>query len=120
LRTSDPDVHAIGDCAEVGGLVLPFVQPLLAQAKALAAVLTGEAAQLSYPAMPVVVKTPSSPLVVAPPPAGAAGEWAVEKTARGLVARYLDGSGRMLGFALCGDETDQRLHLAQQLPAMLA
>ena len=120
LRTSDPDIHAMGDCAEVEGLVLPYVQPLLAQARTLSAVLTGEAARLDYPAMPVVVKTPASPLVVAPPPQGAAGAWQVEQTAKGQIARYLDPDGRLLGVALGGGETDQRLQYAQQLPAMLA
>ena len=33
LRTSAPEVWAIGDCAEVEGHVLPFVQPLLIQAR---------------------------------------------------------------------------------------
>ena len=120
LRTSDPAIHAMGDCAEVAGLVLPYVQPLLAQAKTLAAVLTGEDAQISYPAMPVLVKTPASPVVVAPPPMAAAGGWQVERTDKGLVARFLDGNGALLGFALNAGETGRRLQLAQQLPAMLA
>jgi rubredoxin-NAD+ reductase len=120
LRSSDPDIHALGDCAEVAGLVLPFIPPLLAQARTLAAVLAGEPATLAYPAMPVVVKTPASPLVVAPPTPGATGEWAIETAERGLVARYLDPAGGLLGFALTGGETGQRLPMAQQLPALLA
>jgi rubredoxin-NAD+ reductase len=120
LRTSDPRIYAIGDCAEIEGLVLPFVQPLLAQTKTLATVLAGEAAWLGYPAMPVVVKTPASPLVVAPPPAAADGGWQVERTGKGLVAQCRDGSGGLLGFALAGGETGQRLRLTQQLPPLLA
>ncbi|MDD5363922.1 MAG: FAD-dependent oxidoreductase [Gallionellaceae bacterium] len=120
LRSSDPDIHAMGDCAEVEGLVLPFVQPLLAQARTLAAVLAGEEAAIVYPAMPVVVKTPASPLVVAPPPMGTAGSWQIEATDKGLIARYLDSESNLLGFALGGGETGQRLQFAQQLPAMLA
>lgn len=120
LRTADPSIHAMGDCAEVAGLVLPYVQPLLAQARTLAAVLAGEDASIVYPAMPVVVKTPASPLVVAPPPMSATGVWQVETTETGLIARYLDSEGQMLGFALGGGETGQRLQFAQQLPAMLA
>jgi len=120
LRSSDPDIHAMGDCAEVAGLVLPYVQPLLAQARTLAAVLAGDAAHVDYPAMPVVVKTPASPLVVAPPPIGVAGAWDIERTGKGLIARYLDLEGRLLGVALSGGETEQRLQFAQQLPVMLA
>lgn len=118
LRTSDPDIHAMGDCAEVDGLVLPFVQPILAQARALAAVLAGEPARLVYPAMPVLVKTPAFPLVVAPPLAGQ-GEWRVEATANGMIARHLDPAGRLTGFALAGGETARRLEFAQLLPAWL-
>ncbi|MDR3394824.1 MAG: FAD-dependent oxidoreductase [Parasulfuritortus sp.] len=120
LRTSDPDIFAMGDCAEVEGLVLPFVQPLLAQARTLAAVLAGEQPSIAYPAMPVVVKTPASPLVVAPPPMGVDGEWQVERTERGLIARFVDGPDSLLGFALGGGETGQRMQFAQQLPATLA
>ena len=120
LRTSDPDIYAMGDCAEVEGLVLPFVQPLLAQARTLAAVLAGEQPSIAYPAMPVVVKTPASPLVVASPPMGAEGTWQVERTDKGVIARYHAGPDQLLGFALGGGETAQRMQYAQRLPAMLA
>jgi rubredoxin-NAD+ reductase len=120
LRTADPDIYAMGDCAEVEGLVLPFVQPLLAQAKTLAAVLAGEQPSIAYPAMPVVVKTPASPLVVAPPPMGADGAWQVERTDKGVIARYHAGKDELLGFALGGGETAQRMQYAQRLPATLA
>ena len=67
LQTSVAGIYAMGDCAEVEGFVLPFVQPLLQQARALAATLAGTPTPVSYPAMPVVVKTPVLPLTVAPP-----------------------------------------------------
>ena len=60
LKTSYQNVYALGDCAEVEGLVLPFVMPLMQQARALAANLTGKPTQDSYPAMPVLVKTTST------------------------------------------------------------
>ncbi|WP_285536248.1 NAD(P)/FAD-dependent oxidoreductase [Streptomyces lavendulae] len=41
LRTGDPRVHAIGDCAEHAGRVYGLAGPALEQADALAAVLTG-------------------------------------------------------------------------------
>ncbi|UQX01077.1 FAD-dependent oxidoreductase [Streptomyces sp. RerS4] len=40
LRTSDPHVHAIGDCAEHAGRVYGLAGPALEQAEALAALLT--------------------------------------------------------------------------------
>ncbi|HWR77563.1 MAG TPA: FAD-dependent oxidoreductase, partial [Thiobacillus sp.] len=41
LETGAANVYAMGDCAEVEGLNLPYVQPLMVQARALAATLTG-------------------------------------------------------------------------------
>ena len=67
LETSAPDVYALGDCAEVEGLVLPFVMPIMHAARALAATLAGKPTQVIYPAMPVVVKTPACPTIVSPP-----------------------------------------------------
>ncbi|MGW3625664.1 NAD(P)/FAD-dependent oxidoreductase [Streptomyces sp. NPDC000880] len=45
LRTSDPYIHAIGDCAEHAGVVHGLAGPALEQADVLASVLTGVAAR---------------------------------------------------------------------------
>lgn len=45
LRTSDPYIHAIGDCAEHAGIVQGLAGPALEQADVLASVLTGTAAR---------------------------------------------------------------------------
>ena len=68
LATSAPNVHALGDCAEVDGHTLPYVMPIMQQARALAATLAGTPTPVLYPAMPVIVKTPACPTVVCPPP----------------------------------------------------
>jgi len=70
LRASDAGIHALGDCAEVEGAVLPFVLPIMNAARALAPTLAGAETALRYPAMPVVVKTPALPTVVCPPARG--------------------------------------------------
>lgn len=119
LETSARDVFAIGDCAEIAGLVLPFVMPIMHAARALAATLAGKPAAVSYPAMPVLVKTPACPTIVAPPANGAAGEWHVEKNAESVKSLFLDTSGKLLGFALNGTATAERARLAQQLPPVL-
>ncbi len=36
LQTSVPNIYALGDCAEVGGLVLPYILPIMQAARALA------------------------------------------------------------------------------------
>ena len=120
LATSDPDIYALGDCADVEGFVLPFVQPLMQQARALAATLAGAPTRVSYPAMPVVVKTPSYPLAVLPPAPGLTGGWQVECGAGGICALHQDAAGILQGFALSGDRAAERSKLAQQAPALLA
>jgi len=124
LVSSVPHVHAIGDCAEVAGHLLPYVLPLMAQARALAATLAGKPTPVSYPAMPVVVKTPAWPTVVCPPPAEAQGQWQVSETDEAVEARFVgtaaDGSELLLGFALQGKAVSQRQALAAQVPALLA
>ena len=120
LTTSDPHIYALGDCAEVEGLVLPFVMPLMQSARSLARTLAGEATPVSYPAMPVVVKTPACPLVIAPPAAQASGEWLFEPVSGGLRALYRAGTGGLLGFALVGTATAEKQRLGKQLPPMLA
>lgn len=120
LRTSDPDIYALGDCAEVEGRVLAYVMPLMQQARALARTLAGEPVEVTYPAMPVVVKTPACPCVVAPPPAGIEGEWQIDTGDKGLKAIYIGKAGELLGFALLGEAVNEKPALTKQLPAVMA
>jgi rubredoxin---NAD+ reductase len=119
LATSAAHVHAIGDCAEVAGHVLPYVMPLMQQARALAATLRGTATPVVYPAMPVMVKTPACPTVVCPPEPNAVGEWQVTTTADGCDARFMGADGSLLGFALLGTATAQKQALAAQMVGWL-
>jgi rubredoxin-NAD+ reductase len=120
LATSAPHVYAMGDCAEIAGLNLPFVMPLMHQARALAATLAGTPTPLHYPAMPVIVKTPACPTVVCPPLPGAEGAWTTEASEDACVARFQSPGGQLLGFALLGTATSQRQALVAQVPAWLA
>jgi rubredoxin-NAD+ reductase len=117
LQTAAEGVYALGDCAEVDGLNLPFVQPLMIQARALAATLAGEKTLLVYPPMPVMVKTPAHPVAVLPPKPGASGGWQVDCTESGICALHVDEAGRLQGFALTGSETGRRAALAKELAA---
>ncbi|MDR4513953.1 FAD-dependent oxidoreductase [Nitrosomonas sp.] len=119
LQTSDENIYALGDCAEVVGKILPFVMPITHAARALAATLAGNPTPVFYPAMPVLVKTPACPTVVAPPEAGRAGEWQVESDADGVTAVFLDDGGKLLGFALLGQAIAQKNDLAAKLPPVL-
>ncbi len=119
LRTNAPNVYAMGDCAEVAGHVLVYVAPLMAAARALAATLAGETTDVSYPAMPVAIKTPACPVVVSPPAKDAEGEWHFEGDAPDVKALFRSGAGDLLGFALTGQAVKERMALAKELPAIL-
>lgn len=120
LEASEPDTYALGDCAEIEGLVMPFVMPIMHAARALAQTLAGKRTAVSFPAMPVVVKTPACPTIVAPPAADAAGSWQVEANADSVKSLYVAADGKLLGFALNGAATAERAKLTPQLPPVLA
>ena len=119
LETSAKNVYAIGDCAEVEGLVLPYVMLIMQAARALAPNLLGQATTLNYPAMPVMVKTPALATIVSPPAKGAVGHWKMNTVEGGLEARFESSDGKLLGFALLGTATAQRGALTKELPPIL-
>lgn len=118
LQTSAPHIYALGDCAEVNGLVMLFVAPLLNCARALANTLTNKPTAVEYPAMPVVIKTPACPIVVCPPPRNLAGDWIISGIGRDLEALFYDEKKQLRGFALTGKAVAQRMILQKQLPSL--
>lgn len=120
LRTSHANIFALGDCAEVDGLNLLYVMPLMNCARALAKTLAGEPTAVAYGPMPVTVKTPACPLVVSPPPLGRHGEWTVEGAGADIKALCRDAEGALLGYALTGTAVQEKLALNKELPALLA
>ncbi len=119
LQTSAPSVYALGDCAEVCGQVLVYVAPLVAAARALGQTLAGTPTPVSYPAMPVTIKTPACPVVVSPPAAGARGDWQITADGSNVRAEFRGADGALLGFALTGEATRDKLALQKELPPIL-
>lgn len=119
LATSAADIYALGDCAEVNGLWLPYVMPIMNAARALAKTLSGERTDLVYPPMPVVVKTPDFPLVIALPPRDRLGDWQIEQDDEGIRARFVDQDDNLLGFILTEGKMKEKQALVKQLPAVL-
>ncbi|HBS41257.1 MAG TPA: FAD-dependent oxidoreductase [Oceanospirillales bacterium] len=119
LETSAADVYALGDCAEVEGHVLLYVLPLMASARALAKTLTGNPEMVSYGVMPVTVKTPVTPVVVAPPAVGAEGEWTVDGEGLDIQAEFRNKANELLGYALTGAKVVNKVALNKELPAIL-
>lgn len=118
LRTSDPAIYALGDVAEVEGHVLPFVMPLMNAARALGRTLAGEETPVRYPVMPVTVKTSACPVIVYPP-RSAGGSWELVGEPPSLEARFVDGDGNLLGFALTGEATGKRGQYMREAPPVM-
>ena len=120
LETSQPDIYAVGDCAEVNGTLLPFVMPIMQQARALAKTLSGQNTNVHYPAMPVAVKTPAAPLTVLPAPLDVDVNWETEEFDDGMLAKAIDSQGTLRGFVLLGaTASKQRLALSKLVPDLI-
>lgn len=120
METNQPDIYAVGDCAEVQGTLLPYVMPIMQQARALAKTLNGESTHVHYPAMPVAVKTPAAPLTVLPAPTDVEVNWETEEFDDGMLAKAIDQEGTLRGFVLLGATAGkQRLSLAKLVPDLI-
>ena len=119
LETNHKNIFALGDCAEIESLLLPYVMPLMNSARAIAKSLNGEITSVSFPAMPVMVKTPSCSVVVAPPANNVEGDWTIKKDDFGVHAQYFDEDGKLHGFALVGKAVEDKQALTKELPAVL-
>jgi rubredoxin-NAD+ reductase len=116
LQTSATGVYALGDCAQyasAGERALPYVMPIMNAAKALAATLNGAPAPLAFPLMPVSVKTPALPIVIAAPHPSQAGQWLAGEGADEGVWRHTDPAGGQRGFVLTGKQTARRMELSK-------
>lgn len=119
LRTADPDIFALGDCAEVDGLVLPYVLPLMAAARALARTLAGSPTEVDYGVFPVTVKLPSVPVVTYPFKATSGDTWTVRRSGLSALAECRSRSGALVGLALTGDDARDKTRFASGLPRLL-
>jgi len=117
LQTTDTHIFALGDCAEVEGIVLPYILPLMNAARALAKTLAGQPTLVEYPAMPIVVKTPACPTVISPPRNNSEGSWEFSGSGQDTKALFYSPQRELLGCILMGKTTSERLALAKILPA---
>lgn len=121
LKTNFPDIYALGDCAEISGLNLMYVQPMMASARVLAAYLAGAThSKLTLAALPVLLKTSSCPVVAAPPEKLAQGAWHYQKETGSLLAEFKSPTGQLLGFALVGKAVRQKTRLTKALPPLIS
>lgn len=119
LQTSEADIYALGDCAEVDGHVLLYVLPLMASARALAKTLNGELTAVNYGVMPVTVKTPVVPVAVAPVAANSDGNWSIDAQGSDVQAEFRNSEGKLLGYALTGAKVMNKVALNKELPPLM-
>ena len=122
LQTSAQHIFALGDGAQyaqgqwasgaalTGGRSMPYVMPIMSAAKALAATLAGTPTPVVFPLMPVAIKTPALPIVVAAPAIGTAGEWQGSEAG---VWQFVGEAKAVLGFVLTGKNTSRRAEQAK-------
>jgi rubredoxin-NAD+ reductase len=122
-RTSAADVYALGDCAEYRldsegrSSPLPYIAPLMSAARAIAKTLLGETTEIDLRHAPVIVKTPSYPLALVPPPPHAisGGRWETEQDGDRTIARFIDADGMLVGFGMAPQESKMRQALLAAL-----
>ncbi|HEY4073496.1 MAG TPA: FAD-dependent oxidoreductase [Herbaspirillum sp.] len=122
-KTSADDVYALGDCAEYSldaegrSSPLPYIAPLMSAGRAIAKTLLGEATPIDMKDAPVIVKTPSYPLALVPPPRHvlATGRWETEQDGERTIARFIDSDGKLAGFGVAPQEAKTRQALLAAL-----
>lgn len=115
MCTSDPHIFAVGDCAQIQGKLLPFLQPIQLSAMALARNVLGGNENVKFPAMLVKVKTPEMPLHLAGETSRKDLQWQISLESQGLVARGLDMDGQLRAFVVSEDQMKQAFVLLRQL-----
>ncbi|BCU54443.1 NADH:flavorubredoxin reductase NorW [Enterobacter kobei] len=116
LRTSVGDIYALGDCAEINGKLLPFLQPIQICAMWLAKTLLGQQATLSLPPMLVKVKTPDLPLHLAGETQRGDLHWQIEARPDGMVAKGFEGE-KLCAFVVSEDRMKEAFGLLKALNA---
>ena len=117
LKTSDPRIFAVGECAEVQGRVLSLPADIEAAAHSLGAALAGRPSVMQWQPRIQSLKLPRCPVVLCEPPPGVAGEWHERADRSGVQALFTDQRGKLRGFALLGKAVEDREQLAAALAA---
>ncbi|HJN37809.1 MAG TPA: FAD-dependent oxidoreductase [Gammaproteobacteria bacterium] len=119
-RTSDPDIYALGDCAEISGQWHAYVSPLRVSARAIALTLLGQDSEIVLPAFPVLVKSPLLPTVACVhPDIPKDAKWDISgsKTGKRALCKH---KNQLWAFALTGECVTERAELVKKIPAFLS
>ena len=115
LQTNHPAIYALGDCAEINGMVLPFLQPILLSAMCLGKNLLTQQGELKLPPMLVKVKTPDLPLHLAGDTRREDLTWHIVAAKDGLVAKGVDAENQLRAFVVSEDRMKDAFALLKQL-----
>lgn len=116
MQTSDPDIYALGDCAEINGTVMPFLQPILLSAMCLAKNLLGQHGELKLPHMLVKVKTPDLPLHLAGETRRQDLTWHIATSTQGMLAQGYDDNQQLRAFVVSEERMKEAFTLLKSLP----
>ncbi|CAI0741977.1 NADH:flavorubredoxin reductase NorW [Serratia proteamaculans] len=120
LQTSQIDVYALGDCAEIDGQLLPFLQPIQFSAMALARNLLGAEEGVKLPAMLVKVKTPNLPLHLAGETHRQDLSWNIVAEQQGMIAKGFDRQQQLRAFIVSEDHMKLAFGLLKELNTLTA
>jgi len=114
LATSASHIYALGDCAEIDGQLLPYLQPITLSAQALAKTLAGEQTLVQWPGMPGNVKTSSYPVQLAGEVRSDDLIWQLDEDDNGLTGQAFRHDA-LVGFVTSGQHITRSMALIKQL-----
>lgn len=122
MRTSAENVYAIGDCAEIEGRVMAYLQPAILSANVLAKQLSMDKDKLmageskfSLPHIITKVKTPSYPIQLAGRDIQTAQSWETRFDPKGIIAKGFNEDDQLVGFIVTGEHTKAAFPLLKEL-----
>ncbi|MEH6452348.1 MAG: NADH:flavorubredoxin reductase NorW [Psychromonas sp.] len=119
LKTSANNVYALGDCAEINGKVMAYLQPIMLSANALAKTLLSQPTDLKLPAMLVKIKTPRMPIQLGGNTVHGVTSWQVDLDAQGCSVKAYNENKEVVGFVVTEGHMKNAFPLLRSLPATL-
>ncbi|MFT6925737.1 MAG: nitric oxide reductase FlRd-NAD(+) reductase [Psychromonas sp.] len=119
LQTSEKNIYALGDCAEINGKVMAYLQPILLSANALAKTLLAQQTTLKLPAMLIKVKTPKLPMQMAGQTVVGVDSWQIDIDAEGCSVKSYDSDKKLIGFIVTEQHMSKAFPMMRELPASL-
>lgn len=122
MKTSANNVYAIGDCAEIEGRVMAYLQPAILSANVLAKQLIANdempvAAdiKLKLPHIITKVKSPSYPIQLAGRDIHTAQSWETRFDPNGIIAKGFNEDNQLVGFIVTGEHIKTAFPLLKEL-----